>query len=227
MLTRELYTYLHLLLHLWVQVGMQTSRRDWICYCPPPLDSIFIDTLQPLPLTFSKMISDQHRKQRVKLKASTSYTEAVHMQLHISNLLGTSIAASESAISTPGTAASAFFASAPFSFPASALFPFPISAPFPFLASAPLPVMASTSALALFSPEKEKHTFGYTHGSVLPLISHATVPLIWCHRHWQVNPSTCWYLYKSFLVVKHVSSSQIYHEQQHKVLQSTFLFKII
>lgn len=65
--------------------------------------------------------------------------------------IGTSIAASESAISTSRAAASAFFASAPFPFPASALFPFPISAPFALLTSAPLPVMASTSALALFS----------------------------------------------------------------------------
>lgn len=65
--------------------------------------------------------------------------------------IGTSIAASESAVSTSRTAASAFFASAPLPFPASALFSFPVSAPLAFLASAPLSVMTSTSALALFS----------------------------------------------------------------------------
>lgn len=65
--------------------------------------------------------------------------------------IGTPIAASESAIPAPGTAASALLASAPLPFPASALFSFPISAPLMLLASAPLSVMASTSALALFS----------------------------------------------------------------------------
>lgn len=101
------------------------------------------------------------------------------MQFWTNNLLGTSIAASESAISAPRAAASAFFASAPFPFPASALFPFPISAPFAFLTSAPLSVMASTSTLALFSPDKEKCNFRYTHSSVL-----FTPHSLWCYRHW-------------------------------------------
>lgn len=74
----------------------------------------------------------------------------------LNNLLGTPIAASESAIPAPGTAAPALLASAPLPFPASALLPFPIPAPFALLASAPLSVMASTSALALFSPDKKK-----------------------------------------------------------------------
>lgn len=134
----------------------------------------------------------------------------------MNNLLGTSIAASESAISTSRAAASAFFASAPFPFPASALFPFPISAPFALLTSAPLPVMASTSALALFSPEKENHNFGYTRSSVFHSSSNL-MSQIFIGKHFYL-------LVFAQVSFKHVSILLIYHEQ-HEVLKA--LFKLL